>query len=723
MITDAFWIGCPDGIKELCPAFTKAFSVGKDIKSARLSVSAIGVYDAYINGKRIGDFILAPGCTSYKTRLQYQTYDITGMLSENNTLTITVGSGWHRGRICENIPRIHDMPCALIAELTLDYDNDTTQIITDESWTVETSRILFSDIFDGEVYDASAQISQLGSAVILNELNKANLIPQEGETVREHERIKPSSCFITPKGERVIDFGQNIAGYVRLDVCANAGDKIHISHAEVLDSDGNFYNANYRSAKAEFTYICRDGEQTYKPRLTFFGFRYIRLDECPENIDADSFTAIAIYSDIKRTGYINTSHAGINRLFSNTLWSQRDNFIDIPTDCPQRDERRGWLGDAQVFAKTAGYNYNVKKFFEKWLRDICAEQDADGSVPDMVPEFWHPQHHPASAAWGDAITIIPWQMYLLYGDKKILSECFDAMKGWLRYIGGDTAEPYLWTRHDKSAHKHYGDWLALDAPPGSYRGSTDEDFIASAFYAYSASLVVKAGKAIGKDVSEYDTLYENIKAAFKKRYNVFKTQTEHVLALYFDLTDNKAETAETLAQMIKSNGNKLETGFVGAPYLLHALSENGHADTAYDLLLQENYPSWLYEVNRGATSIWEHWDGIRDDGTFWSTDMNSYNHYAYGSVIDWIYTVAAGIKADPANPGFERAIIAPTPSKRLEWVDVSYDTPRGKITSKWSHWENGIRYEITTPTPAKIIVGDKTYNVSAGSYVFFSKEV
>lgn len=720
MITDASWIGCPAGTDELCPAFTRFFHTQKNVKRAKLSVSVIGVYDAYINGERIGNFILAPGCTSYSTRLQYQTYDITDMLSENNTLTITVGPGWHRGRISENIPRIHDMPCALIAELTLESDDGITQILTDEKWNVETSRVRYSDIYNGEIYDANAEINQLGSAVVLSDLNKSNIIPQEGEVICEHERIAPVECFTTPKGERVIDFGQNIAGYVELDVFAQAGEKIHISHAEVLDGEGNFYKANYRSAKAEFAYICRNGRQTYKPSLTFFGFRYIRLDECPENIGADNFTAIAVYSDIKRTGYINTSHAGINRLVSNTIWSQRGNFIDIPTDCPQRDERRGWLGDAQVFAKTAGYNYNVKKFFEKWMRDICAEQHANGAVRDTAPDLWRPR--PASTAWGDAITIIPWQMYLLYGDKKILVECFDAMKGWLRYIGSNTAEPYLWIRReDDNEQKHYGDWLALDAPAGSFRGSTDEEFIASAFYAYSTSLVIKTGKAIGKDISKYESLYENIKTAFKKRYNTYKTQTEHVLALVFDLTDNKTGTAKALADMIRANGNKLKTGFVGTPYLLHALSENGFADIAYDLLLQEEYPSWLYEVNRGATSIWEHWDGIRCDGTFLNVGMNSYNHYAYGSVIDWIYTVAAGIKADSEYPGFERVIIAPTPSKRLEWVDVSYDTPHGRVTSKWSHWEKGTRYEITSPSPAKIIIGGKTHNVDAGSYVFFGE--
>jgi len=449
------------------------------------------------------------------------------------------------------------------------------------------------------------------------------------------------------------------------------------------------------------------------------GFRYIRLDKFPSDFDLQDFTAVAIYSDIKRTGYIKTGNEKINRLFENTLWSQRANFIDVPTDCPQRDERMGWTGDAQVFAKTAAYNYNVLKFFKKWLADVRAEQRDNGSVPDTVPNFW--QLKGASAAWGDVICVIPYQMFLLYGDKEILADNFEAMKKWVDYITNDTLDKYLWTSSDdvkKLWGKHYGDWLALDAPSGSYKGSTDDDFIASAFYAYSTSLVIKTGRVLGKDISKYEELYRNIVKTFETHFHEFETQTDCVLALYFDLSDDKQSVADKLNQMIKDNGNKLQTGFVGTPYLLHALSENGHADTAYSLLLGEDYPSWLYEVNHGATTIWEHWDGINDEGKMWSSDMNSYNHYAYGSVIDWIYTVAAGIRADEDYVGFEKAVIAPVPDKRLGSIDVSYDTPHGRISSKWSYDGDAVRYEITTPVPSKIVIEGKDYDVNAGKYEF-----
>lgn len=717
MLQEALWIGGgeEDGT---CPEFVKEFCINKGVKSARMAVTAIGVYEAHINGRRVGDFVLAPGCTAYHKRLQYQTYDVTDMLGQNNRLSVTVGTGWHRNRMCEGRPEIRQKPCALIAALEIEYADGTGErILTDSSWRVQKSRILMSDLYDGELYNAALPEAEASPVTVLA-LSKDILIPQEGEKVCEHERLKPARLFVSPKGERIVDFGQNLTGYVEFCIEAAENTRIRFSHAEILDSDGNFYTENYRSAKAGVEYICKEGKQTYKPHFTFFGFRYIRLDEFPERINLDDFTAIAVYSDIVRTGNIECGNQKVNQLFSNTLWSQKDNFLDIPTDCPQRDERQGWTGDAQVFAKTACYNYHVKRFFEKWLGDMRAEQREDGSVPDMIPNFWNGTR--SSAAWGDAVTIIPWQLYMIYGDVKTLADNFDAMKKWVDYITGDSLQKYLWICADSEKGlwgKHYGDWLALDAPAGSYVGSSSIDFIASAFYARSTELLVKAGKVLGRDMTAYEELYRNIVAAFKRTFPVLTTQTEHTLALYFNLTDDKQAAAKALDAMIKENGNKLQTGFVGTPYLLHALSENGYSGTAYDLLLQEGYPSWLYEVSHGATTIWEHWDGVREDGTFWSSDMNSYNHYAYGSVMDWIYTAAAGIR--PAVAGFREAVIAPVPEKRLGWLDVSLETAYGRIASKWTFKDNGIRYEIHTPVPAAVIIGGKEYRVQKGSYIFY----
>ena len=722
MLEKALWIGCAEDMGEVCPEFARVFALQKEVEKAQLTITAIGVYEAWLNGERIGNFVLAPGCTVYQKRLQCQTYDVTRLCGKENSLTVTVGTGWHRGRISEKLEEVHNQPCALLAELEICYrDGSRETIVTDEKWRVGESNILFSALYEGEVYDASCVPSGKKPVMVLD-LSKERLIPQEGEVICEHERIKPVKMLVSPKGERVIDFGQNFAGYPELHLKAKAGTRIRISHAEILDGEGNFYTENYRSAKAELTYICREGEQVYKPHFTFLGFRYIRLDEYPAEADLNDFTGIALYSDMERTGYVRCANEKLNRFFENVLWSQRANFIDIPTDCPQRDERMGWTGDAQVFAKTACYNYNAGKFFEKWLRDLRADQNELGGVPDTSPNFWCLPG--CSTAWGDAMTVIPWQVYQSYGSKAVLEENFEAMKKWVNYMTNDSHDRYLWTcaPEDKGLwKKHYGDWLALDAPYGSYRGSTEDDLIASAFYAYSTKLVVKAGKALGRDVQEYEELYENIVSTFKKRFSKLRTQTEHVLALYFELTDNRAKTAAELVKMIRENGNRLQTGFVGTPYLLYALSENGYADVAYDLLLQEAYPSWLYEVNHGATTIWEHWDGVRDDGTIWSSDMNSYNHYAYGSVMDWVYSVAAGIRTKEDAPGFEQAVIAPVPDRKMGWLDVSLQTKHGVIRSAWTCGEEGVRYEITTPVKAQILIEGRTYRAEPGSYVFYGK--
>ncbi len=723
MFIKAKWIGIPDDFGEICPVFLKEFKINKKISKAVIYISAIGVYEAQINGARVGDFILAPGFTAYEHRLQYQCYDITEYIKAENKLEVTVGTGWHRGRIASHHKKICSMPCAVISCIEIFYKNgEVESILTDDSWSVKKSNVLFSDIYDGEVYDARPENFETLKVKVFDDLSKERLIPQEGELVVEKDRIKAKSLIITPKGERVIDFGQNLAGYVEFSINAKSGDKIAISHAEILDYDGNFYNENYRTAKSKIEYIAKDGNQTYKPHFTFFGFRYIRLDEYPAEIDLEDFTAISIHSDIVRTGEVRTSNEKINQLISNVLWSQKSNFIDIPSDCPQRDERMGWTGDALVFCKTAAYNFDVKRFFEKWINDMCAEQLDSGEITETVPNIWNDKR--SSTAWGDAITFIPWEMFLMYGDKSVLEASFDAMKKWVDYITKDTLDDYLWTCPDDEKclwGKHYGDWLALDGEPGSWKGATNDDFVASAFYARSTEILVKAGKVLGKDVSEYEELYKNIVMRFREVFSEYKTQTAHILALVFNLTENKEKTAKALAEMIQENGNKLNTGFVGTPFILEALSCNGYKDIAYELLLQEEYPSWLYEVNHGATTIWEHWDGIRDDGTLWDVSMNSYNHYAFGSVLGWIYSHAAGIKTIEECPGFKKVEISPCASTKIEWLDCSLKTKNGVISSKWTVLDDSICYEIKTPVPAKIVIDDITHEVPKGKYTFYGK--
>lgn len=722
MLEQSYWIKPSPEMGDSAVSFLRRFDCPSPCRKAVLQVTAAGVYDVYLNDNRVGDALLTPGCTSYDRRLQVQTYDITALLKTRNELIVTVGKGWLRSRMTWKRTELNGMPCALIAQIVLTQDQGTVVIPTDSTWQAGASNVIFNDIWDGETCDLTRS-DILYAPVEIAGIDRSILIPQEGEYVREQEKLLPRRRFVTPKGETVIDFGQEITGYVEVTLTAHQGDRVSLSCGEMLDRDGNFYNANYRTAQSCMTCICREGRQTWKPRFTFYGFRYIRLDEWPADAQDVSFLGVALYSDMKRTGFIRTTEPKLNRLIENSLWSQRGNFVDIPTDCPQRDERMGWTGDAQVFARAACYNYDTQQFFEKWLGDVRADQRPDGSIPDTVPNFWNIRR--SSAAWGDVMTILPWQLYLMFGNRSILEKNFDAMRAWVDYITKDTLEPDLWIGPDDRElmwQKHYGDWLALDAEEGSYRGATPNDLIASAYYAYSVQLLVKAGRALGHDMGEYEALCGRIRAAFGRRFSL-TTQTAHVLALTFDLTDRRKETAARLADMIRQNDNRLMTGFVGTPHLLYALSENGYTDVAYDLLLQEKYPSWLYEVNRGATTILEHWDGQKEDGTFWSTDMNSFNHYAYGAVVDWIYSVAAGIRPDETAPGFERAVIAPTPTPRIRGLEAAYRSVRGEIVSGWVNTDQGVRYEISTAVPANIFIAGRLHKVTPGRYVFYSESL
>lgn len=713
------WIRPKTDMGDVCPAFRRLWHSDKKIAKAELLLTALGVYEAYLNGKKISDYVLAPGWTAYKKRLQYQVYDVTDLIQDENKLTVTVGKGWYRSPMPgwindDQRMRLDSCTTGLFGELRVNYQDGSSDVYpTDGNWECAQSAVRFSEIYDGERYDACFSALDWQSCEEFDGSTDI-LIPQEGEIIKEMERITAKSVFITPDGETVVDFGQVVTGYAEFTVDAKAGDVIHILHGEVLDANGNFYNENYRSAKSEIIYTCSDGLQTWHPGHTFFGFRYLKLAKFPVKAMPEQFTAIAVYSNMEQTGTLQCANDDLNKLFSNILWGQKGNFLDVPTDCPQRDERLGWTGDAEVFVKTASYNYDVETFFRKWLRDLAADQFESGGVPHVIPDYILDGN--SSAAWGDAAVICPWQIYMTYGNSEILKEQFPSMKKWIDYISSATKEPNLWI-----GGEHFGDWLGLDAPIGSYKGSSREDFIASAFYAYSTNLLIQAGKVIGEDISDYESLYLNIVDAFGKRFPSYHTQTEYTLAVWFKLAENLQKTADELAELIRKDNCKLQTGFVGTPFLLHVLSEYGHTELAYKLLLRKEYPSWLYPVVKGATTIWEHWDGIGEDGSFWSADMNSFNHYAYGAVADWIYEQAAGIK--PSLAGFKQIRLAPKPSKQLGWLDVSIKTRQGIVRSKWSYENDGVRYEIETPVPSTIVIDTKEIHVIPGKYVFWGNEL
>ena len=718
------WICPANDLGDPAAVFGTSFVFEKKITHANLTITAMGVYEARLNGRRVGQFVMAPGWTSYHKRLQYQKYNITDLLTNGkNEIEVTVGKGWYRSPLpgwlgCAYRDELRSRPCGLAAQITLTFEDGSSKILsTDESSKVSDGPVRFSEIYDGEIYD-SAKTPLLDQPVTIFDGPTDTLILQQGEEVCEQERLAVKKVFVTPNGETVLDFGQNMTGYVELFVNAKAGDCVDLSFAEVMDKDGNFYTENYRGAKAQYHYICSDGVQTWHPSLTFYGFRYIRINDFPGGIDCvkpENFTAITVHSNMKRTGFLSSSNTLLNQLFSNIIWGQKGNFLDVPTDCPQRDERLGWTGDAQVFVRTACLNYDAEKFFTKWLADLASDQHDDGYVGHVIPDLL--QNPQASSAWGDAAAICPWQVYLAFGNKQILKNQYQSMKKWIDYITSTTTTKYLWT-----GGTHYGDWLGLDAPSGSYKGSSNEDFIASAFYAYSTSLVIQAGTVLGEDVSELSTLYENIVNTFQKTWPTYHTQTECVLAAHFKLAKNCQAAADQLADMVRACGTKLQTGFVGTPYLLHVLSDYGHTDLAWDLLLRTKYPSWLYPVTKGATTIWEHWDGIMEDGSFWSKDMNSYNHYAYGSVADWVYGVAAGILPRKDAPGYAKVTIAPHPDKRLDWLRAELDTRHGHISSFWTKEDDSWRYEITVPVEADIVIDGVCHSVRAGSYCFYSDQ-
>ena len=726
MINSARWIKSPKNEELRCYEFYTSVRLDKKVKKAVLSVSAIGLYRAFINKKRVGDEVLTPYFTDYSKRVQYQTYDISDMTEENFELSFicaegwAVGEMWGRNNYGKNISLIYSLD--IVFE-----DNSSAVYVSDENTKVRTSHIITSSIYHGETVDMTAEKKELGNACIDTEVRTA-LVPNEGEKVVEQERIVPAAVFETKCGEKVIDFGQNMAGYVEITISGKRGDVIELSHAEVLDKDGNFYTKNLRAAKQKNTYILSgNGIEVFKPTFTWQGFRYVRIDKFPDReINPDDIRAVVIHSDIKKRSSFICGNKKINQLYHNVIWGQKSNFIDIPTDCPQRDERVGWLGDAQVFVRTAAINYDVERFFEKWLCDLALGQREDGGVYKTVPTFNADtaarDEKGISAGWADAAVICPWEIYMAYGNKKILLNQFESMKKWVDYMRNAGDEEFLWLGGD-----HFGDWLATDSEEDSYQGATPFDYIASAYFAYSTSLLIKAGKTLGYDMEEYGKLYKNIVSAFRERFTenglpVPQTQTAYALAICFDLCSDKAAAAEGLNRLIHENGTRLSTGFIGTPYLLYALSECGYSKTAFDLLFQENLPSWLYQVNHNATTMWEHWDGIKEDGSFWSDDMNSYNHYAYGAVFSWIFEVAGGIQRSENGAGYKEVIINPHPDKRMEFLKTEIDTKFGKISSHWYYGIDGnihFEFEIPDGICAKIILpGGISQNVTGGKYLY-----
>jgi alpha-L-rhamnosidase len=707
----------PAKASQPAPMLRGAFAVKGAVKSARAYVTSLGLYELEINGKRVGDRLFTPGWTSYHHRLQYQTYDVTSLLRPGgNVVGATLGDGWYRGFLAWADRRaVYGDRLALLCQVRIEYEDGHVVIVgTDDKWKSATGPIRSSDIYNGESYDARLERpgwSAPGYAdadwapVVAAKPVEAALIAPAGPPVRRIEEIRPVKILKTPAGETVFDMGQNMVGHVRLKVRGPAGTTVTLRHAEVLDKAGNFYTANLRAAKQLVTYTLKGGdEEVYEPHFTFQGFRFVAVEGWPGEPTQDALTGVVVHSDMPVTGHFTTSNALLNQLQHNILWGQKGNFLDVPTDCPQRDERLGWTGDAQAFSRTASFNMDVAGFFTKWLGDVAADQNAKGSVPFVVPDVLSQPDKFAggSAAWADASTIIPWNLYLAYGDTRLLERQYPSMKAWVEYMRHEAGGTNLWT-----TGFHFGDWLAFATTASDYPGATTgKDLIASAFYAHSTDLLQQAAAVLGKkeDAAEYGALLPRIKEAFLKEFVTASgrvgenTQTAYAVALQFDLLPEglRAEAARRLATEVRTRGH-LTTGFVGTPYLCHVLSRYGYTDVAYLLLNREEYPSWLYPVKQGATTIWERWDGQKPDGTFQDVGMNSFNHYAYGAIGEWMYRVVAGLDVDAGEPGYKRVLVQPQPGGGLTSAEAKLLTLYGETASGWALADGKITVFATVP--------------------------
>lgn len=752
------WIAPQPGDEDISPVMWKTFEVNPDEvdKSARLYICGLGVYEVYLNGRKVGNEYLAPGYHSYDFHLQTQTYDVAEYLKEGeNEIQIWLGAGWYRGRLGFDggYTNLYGDSCCVIAEL---YIGEETQpvVCTDNGWKYHQSPVLESNIYDGEVYDAriaavlrtekkeqKTEKSGWKEARLWKPEKCGELCERYSLPIVKHEEFK-SELLQTPKQEYVLDFHQNLTGWVEFDAEFPEGMTVTLSASEIMQDDC-FYRENLRTAKAEFTYISGGVKEHVRPHFTFYGFRYMKV-EIKDSLDGKDvtgewiskviFTAYHLRSDFEQIGEIKTGNKKVDQLFSNALWGQKDNFLDVPTDCPQRDERLGWTGDAQVFSETACYNMYMPAFYRKYLWDMRAEQSIlDGSVPNVVPrlkEGMVAEH--GSCPWADAGVIIPWKVYQQYGNRTLLAECYSGMKAWVDCQR--KKEEALGGLHLIKDGFHFADWLALDNPqPGPF-GATDPLYIASAYYYEDTRIVAESAEILGKteDAETYRKLSEEILTAIQKTYFdenglcTCKTQTGSAIAVMFGLNPSeeaRQQEGDVLAQRVEENDGHLNTGFVGTTMLCPALTETGHNDIAMQLLLNEDYPGWLYSVNLGATTIWERWNSVMPDGHLNSDGMNSLNHYSYGSIEAWMYGEVCGIR--PVEAGFKKAMIAPHADQRLGKAEGTLDTAAGCYKSSWHYEGDTVVYEVEVPfdTQAEFCVdGIEPQKLEAGSYVFKVKE-
>jgi alpha-L-rhamnosidase len=722
------WIASPivGGTRATVPVpyVRKTFQISGPIRSARLTCTALGVYEAEINGQRVSEDVFAPGWTDYDVRVMVQEYDVTALLKEGkNVVGAILGDGWYCGNVGWLGRQLYGDRPRWRAELEIQrMDGSIETIVTDGSWKTKTGPMLESDFLMGEVYDARLELGEWSkpgfddsawAPVLVGPDPASKLELSKGVPVRRQEELVPVTIrrlSTWPDPTELFDFGQNFTGRIRMTVRAPKGTTLTLRYAEILQPNGNVYTENLRSARATDYYTCKGGmPEVWEPKFTFHGFRYVAVEGDLKDVTLE-MTGIVLHSQMKKTGHFACSHPLLNQLQHNILWGQKSNFLEVPTDCPQRDERLGWTGDAQVFVRTACFNMDVRAFFHQWMQSARDAQSPNGAVPCVIPQKGFMNRDEGGPAWSDATIICPWTIYLCYGDKLILEEHYDSMQKYLGFMENHRSKNLIRSHPEIDDWGGFGDWLALDGS-GKTEGGTPKELIGTAFFAYDADLMVKIATVLGRkeDAARFRNLHERVVSAFRKRFVTPEgliasgTQTAYVLGLHFGLIpeEGRVNAATELVRDIIRRGLHLATGFVGTSYLLEVLENAGYLDIAYQLLEQETFPSWLFPVKNGATTIWERWDGWTPEKGFQDKGMNSFNHYAYGAVGAWMYRTVAGLELDPAEPGYRHILFRPRPGGSLTWAEAKLQTARGEVAIRWETKENQLEVDIAVPPGAQ----------------------
>ncbi|MGH1811680.1 family 78 glycoside hydrolase catalytic domain [Enterococcus entomosocium] len=724
----ANWISTPENISH--PILNKEIEVNRKVINARLYCTGLGLYEANLNGEKIGDEQLSPGYHDYSKWLQIQTYDITELFTLGlNYLEFTLGNGWYKGNFGFNggSNNIYGDRFLLIGEIHISYEDGSTEVIkTDSTWKYTNSNITESGIYYGEDRNDNVNLINNHSVTVVDygyDLLKDRLsVP-----IKIKEKINPAKILTNDKEELILDMGQNMVGWVAFHNKLSRNSNISIEYGEILQN-GYFYRDNLRHARAKYTYVSDGKVKWIRPKFSFFGFRYVKITGITkEEIKLEDFVGEVVFSDLEQTGHIETNNSDINQLFSNIFWSQKGNFVDVPTDCPQRDERMGWTGDAQVFSETALYNMDAYAFYKKYLNDLQLEQAPNGAVPMTVPSMTLEETNESTAVWGDVCAILPWNLYKFYGNKNILKDSLPSMKKWISYIQSKSQD-YLWTEGFQ-----FGDWLALDGPsPYSPLGGTEEKLIATIYSYYSTKIVADSLNILDKSGSHgYYELANKIKSAIQNEYLssngrlVVNTQTAYTLILYFEIFEphQKETLLENFKNILKKSNYTIQTGFVGTPLLCLTLSKYGEDEIAYTLLFNKDCPSWLYAIDMGATTIWERWDSVLPNGVMNENGMNSLNHYAYGSIGQWMYEYLLGIKQFEGSVGFTNIQIQPKINWRLNFVKGFYHSPSGKVDVSWENINNDITLNVTIPpgVEGRIILENTEVNYFSHYHQAFQK--